>query len=199
MSRLFKTFIVGILLGVGVAGALAYSVPTVTLHRETSLISVRANGGISETFQINLPSDRMLVGLAGADNGLPAGVEWPGVDLLDNLQAEMFKVRDRNDVVIGVASRFASASEEAGPFIEWALHLPARGTIYMQMDLTHSEEGYRYGDLIAGTRDFESLSGSVSEQFIPDIDSGEPVIHGRIELITEFVGRFGDELLGEVD
>ena len=80
------------MLGIAGAGALAYSVPVVDLHRESSHISVRANGGNIETFRIKLPRDRMLVGLAGADNALPAGLEWPGEELLGNLQAEMFKV-----------------------------------------------------------------------------------------------------------
>jgi len=61
------------------------------------------------------------------------------------LQAEIFKVRDRNNVVIGVASRLASASEQTGPFIEWVLHLPARGTVYLQMDLAPSADGHRNG------------------------------------------------------
>ena len=193
MSRLFKTFIFGILLGLVGAGALTYSVPAVDLHREASLISVLANGGNSETFRINLPRDRILVGLAGVDNALPAGLEWPGEELFGNLQAEMFKVRDRNDVVIGVASRLASASEETGPFIEWTLHLPARGTVYMQMDLAPSDEGYRSGSLIAGTRDFETLSGRVREQFITDIENEDFDVDGRIELITAFIGALDGE------
>lgn len=192
MSRLIKTFIFGILLGLVGAGALTYSVPAVDLHREVSLISVRTNGGNSETFHINLPRDRILVGLTGADNALPAGLEWPGEELLDNLQAEMFKVRDGNDVVIGVASRLASAAEKSGPFIEWAVHLPARGTIYLQMELAPSAEGYRNGILRAGTRDFENLSGSVREQFITDIDQEGSVVDGRIELITAFIGSLGE-------
>lgn len=192
MSRLIKTFISGIFLGLVGAGALTYSVPVVDLHREVSLISVRTNGGNSETFHINLPRDRILVGLTGADNSWPADLEWPGEELLDNIQAEMFKVRDRNDVVIGVASRLASAAEKSGPFIEWTVHLPARGTVYLQMELAPSGEGYRNGTLTAGTREFAILSGSVREQFITDIEHEGSVVDGRIELITAFVSPSGD-------
>lgn len=190
---MFKTFIFGIFAGLVGAGALTYFVPAVDLHREVSLISVRANGGNSETFRIDLPRDRILIGLAGEDSALPAGLDWPDEELLGNLQAEMFKVRDRNDAVIGVASRLASASEATGPFIEWALHLPARGTIYLQMDLAPSAEGHRNGRLMAGTRDFETLSGTVREQFVTDVESEYFEIDGRIELITAFVGPLGDE------
>ena len=93
-------------------------------------------------------------------------------------------------VVGGVASRLASASEATGPFIQWALHLPARGTIYMQMELAASTEGHRNGTLLAGTRDFEALSGSVIEQFVTGRIQGQSVGEGRIDLITEFVRPF---------
>lgn len=190
MSRLFKIFIAGILLGLVGAGVLTYSVRAVDLHREPSLMSVQPNGGNSEIFRIDLPRDRILVGLVGTDNALPAGLEWPGDELFGNLQAEMFKVRNRNDVVIGVASRLASASERSGPFIQWALHLPARGTMYMQMEIAASAEGHRNGTLLAGTRDFEALTGSVIEQFTTGRIQGQSVGEGRIELITEFVRPF---------
>jgi len=193
VSRLFKTFISGILLGLVGAGVLTYSVPAVDLHREPSLMTVQTNGGNSETFRIDLPRDRILVGLVGMDNALPAGLEWPGDELFGNLQAEMFKIRDRNDVVIGVASRLANASEETGPFIEWVLHLPARGTVYLQMNLTASAEGHRSGRMIAGTRDFETLTGTVRERFITDIENEDVSAGERIELITTFIGQLGDE------
>lgn len=182
-----KTFILGILLGITGSAALAYSVQVVDLHRESSHITVRPNGGNVETFRIELPRDRILVGLAGEANALPAELDWPGDPVFGGLQAEMFKVRDRNDVVIGVASRLASASEQTGPFIEWVLHLPARGTLYLQMDVAPAAEGHRNGRMIAGARDFEALSGSVREQFVTDVEAEDSELDGRIELITTLV------------
>jgi len=190
---LFKTFYFGIALGLLGAFALTYSVPAVDLHREPSLISVRSNGGNVETYRIDLPRDRILIGLAGDDNALPAGLDWPAEQLFGDLQTEMFKVRDRNDVVIGVASRLASASEETGPFIEWTVHLPARGTVYLQMDVAPSAEGHRNGRLMAGTGDFEKLSGTVIEQFITEFEDEDLNVDARIELITAFVGRLDNE------
>ena len=186
-----KLFVLGVLLGIAGAAGLAYSVQVVDLHREASHITVRANGGNVEIYRINLPRDRVMVGLAGAEAALPAGLDWPDRNLLGDLQAEMYKVRDRNNVVIGVASRLASASESTGAFIEWTVHLPARGTAYLQMELAPSDEGFRNGRLTAGTREFEKLSGSVREQFFSDEDGD--VSTGRIELQTAFVGPFGDE------
>lgn len=171
-----------------------YSVQVVDLHRESSHISVAPNGGNVETLRVDLPRDRILIGLAGEESALPAELEWPSDPMFGNLQAELFKVRNRNDDVIGVASRLASASEATGPFIEWVLHLPARGTIYLQMDIAPSAEGHRNGRLTAGTREFESMRGSVREQFTDGIDTEEFNVDGRIELITQFVRSLDDEL-----
>lgn len=187
------------MLGAAGAAALTYSVPAVDLHREASHISVQANGGNVETWRVDLPRDRIMVGLAGQENALPAELEWPSANEFGNLQAEMFKVRDRYGVVIGVASRLASASEATGAFIEWVVNLPARGTVYLRMDVAPSAEGHRNGRLTAGTGEFETLSGSVREQFITAVEDEDSNIDGRIELITAFVGLLGDEIVAPLD
>lgn len=193
MHRLIKVFFLGLLLGAAGAGALTWSVPVVDLHRERSLISVQPNGGNIEEFQINLPRDRILVGLPDVENSIPAGLEWPGADYLGDMQAEIFKVRDRNNTVIGVASRLASSTETTGPFIEWSLHLPARGSIFARMEMTPAADGFRNGVMVAGTRDFGVLSGSVREQFVAEPD-GDADIQGRIVLQAALVGPQVDEL-----
>ena len=175
------------------AGAFAWFVPVVDLHRERSLIAVQANGGNAETYRINLPKDRIMVGLPGAENSIPAGLAWPADDLLGNFQAEIFKIRDRNNVVIGVASRLASSSDASAPFIEWSIHLPARGSIYAQMDMLPAEDGYRNGSLRSGTRDFQALSGVVREHFIAEIDDEDDNVESRIELVTALIGSAEDD------
>lgn len=192
MKRLIKTFIFGVILGLLGTGALAWYVPAVDIHRERSLVSVQPNGGNIEVFHINLPRDRIMVGLPNVDNSIPAGLEWPGEELLGDMQAELFKVRNTENTVIGVASRLASATGESGPFIEWVVHLPARGTIYVKMEITPSADGFRNGEMLAGSRDFSVLSGSVREQFIAD--AGEDAdAQGRIRLEAALVGQLGDE------
>jgi len=188
---LFKTLLFGIFLGVIGAGALVYFTPAVDLHRERSLIDVQSNGGNLEVYRINLPRDRLLVGLSGSVGSIPAGLDWPGEELLGDMQAELFKVRNRNNAVIGVASRLASSTEETGPFIEWALHFPARGTIYAHMELSPSVDGYRDGKLRSGTRDFQELTGTVREQFIAG-DDGDEESQGSIELHATLVAPLGD-------
>lgn len=191
VTRLFKTFIFGIFLGVLGTGAAVYFVPAVDLHRERSLVSVQPNGGNLERFQINLPRDRILVGLAGVDDSIPGGLDWPGEDLLGDMQAEAFIVRDANNSVVAVASRLASSSEETGPFIEWVIHFPARGTMYVQMELTPAADGFRNGVLRSGTRDFLDITGSVREQFVSEVADGD--VQGRIVLEAALVAPLGDD------
>jgi hypothetical protein len=191
VNRLFKTFVFGIILGLFGTGALAYFAPVIDIHRERSLIEVQPNGGNVEEFRINLPRDRIMAGLAGSEESLPAGLDWPGADLLGDTQAEIFKVRNRDNTVIGVASRLANSADSTGPFIEWALHFPARGTLYAQMALAPSSEGFRTGVMRAGTRNFLDLSGTMRERFVPRED-GESDAHGHIELQALLVAPLGD-------
>jgi hypothetical protein len=192
VKRLIKTFIIGVILGLLGTGALAWYVPAVDIHRERSLVSVQPNGGNIEVFHINLPRDRIMVGLPNVDNSIPAGLEWPGEEYLGDMQAELFKIRNSENTVIGVASRLASASGDSGPFIEWAIHLPARGTIYAKMEISPSADGFRNGVMLSGSRDFSVLSGSVREQFIADA-SEDADVQGRIRLEAALVGQLGDE------
>ena len=189
---MIKTLLAGIILGALGAAGLTWYVPAVDLHRERSLISVQPNGGNIEVFHINLPRDRILVGLAGDANSIPAGLAWPGRELLGDMLAEMFKVRDGNNAVIGVASRLASASDRTGAFIEWTVHFPARGTIYAQMDITPTADGVRNGRLLAGTRDFATLTGSMRERLVAEADE-EADISSRIELEAALIAPLGVE------
>ena len=173
------------------SGALAWYVPAVDLHRERSLISVQPNGGNIEEFYINLPRDRVMVGLPNAEASIPAALDWPGQELLGDMQAEIFKIRDRNETVIGVGTRIASAAEATGPFIEWSLHFPARGSIYLKMEITPSADGFRNGSMVSGTHDFSELTGSARELFIAEV-SGNDDVQSRIQLQTALVGPLGD-------
>jgi hypothetical protein len=188
---LIKALLAGIVVGALGTGALAWYVPAVDLHRERSLISVVPNGGNHEYFYIGLPGDRIMVGLPNDDSALPADLAWPGDEHLPGLQAEIFKLRDKNSAVVGVASRLASAGEPTGPFIEWIVHLPARGTLYVNMDITPDEEGLRAGTVRAGTNDFATLTGTMSERLVTDV-GGESDVNKRIELKTFLVGQLGE-------
>jgi hypothetical protein len=184
---MFKTFIAGILLGIVAAGAALYYVPAVNQFREHSMIVVHPNHGNTESFHINVPMDRIMIGAPAQDNPLPAGMVWPGNELFADARAELFKIRNGKDAVIGVGSRIAASHEESGQIVEWVLHLPARGSAYVAMRPAPADGGYRIGELLAGTHEFELLHGRVTERWVADTSGFEDAPLGRIEIITAFV------------
>ncbi len=185
---MYKTFNLGIVLGIVAAAALVYLYPVVDQHREVSLITVHANGGNSESFHIGLPGDRIMAGVSGAPESTPVGLEWPEYDFLANIQAELFKVRNENGIVIGVASRMSGSSEQHGSFVEWAVHLPARGSMFLAMAASPSADGFREGKFRAGTREFLTLHGTARERFVREVDDPDSENVGRLELSVTLVG-----------
>lgn len=188
---MIKTFIAGIVLGVTGMIAALHFVPVVDQHREDSVISVTPNGGNSESFQMNIPMDRIMVGDVGdkdSKRSLPPGLAWPDSPLLLGSRTELFKLRNSRNAVIGVASRLAANNDELGSIIEWVLHLPARGSMYITLD-PQAVDGSRTGSLRAGSREFESLIGNVSERWIDDTTGDEDAPAGRIELVATFVSN----------
>lgn len=191
---MFRTFIVGILLGLAAAGAVLYYFPVVNQSRENSLIVVHPNQGNTESFHINVPMDRIMIGASAQPNPLPAGLEWPADEQFADTRAELFKIRNAKDAVVGVASRVAASHAESGDIVEWVLHLPARGSVFLNMQTEPSETGYRIGELRRGTREFSVLQGHVTERWVADTSGFEDAPAGRIELITALVSaEFDDE------
>lgn len=186
---MFKTYILGIVLGVAAAITGAYFLPVVDQAREASVITVTPNGGSSETFHINIPMDRIVVGTADTDRSLPPGVAWP--DELTPVKADMYKLRNVHDAVVGVASRVVISNAEQGDAIEWVLHLPARGSLFVGMQTQVAAGTDRSGVLIRGTREFSSLTGSMQERWIAN-SGGDESLRGRIQLDSRF--QSGGEL-----
>lgn len=190
---MFKTFIAGILLGVAGAAAALYAIPVVDQSRERSMIVVHPNHGNTETFHINIPADRVMVGAPGQPEPLPTGLEWPEDPPFAATRAEVFKIRNGQDAVVGVASRIAATDEVAGEIVEWVLHLPARGSAYVVMDPQPQEGGYRIGSLATGTREFAPLVGRVTERWVEGAGDFDSDMQGRIEIITAFVGQLVED------
>lgn len=187
---MIKTFSLGILLGVVLTAVLIYLVPVVDQHREASIINVQTNGGNSESFHVNLPEDRILSG-SPSGAGVPDGLDWPGDARLLGSQTEIFKIRNRDDVVVGVGSRIAGAVAESGRIVEWTLHLPARGSVYASLSPVVDGAGVRDGRMLAGTREFANLQGVVRERLTESAPDGDGR-SGRIEIVTALVGKPGD-------
>ena len=136
-----------------------------------------------------LPDNRVMAGVPDAQRSTPPGLDWPELDFLANIQDEICKVRNENGVVVGVASRMSGKSDQHGSFVEWVVHLPARGTMYVSMDPDPSPDGYREGSLRAGTREFLTLNGVVLERFVKNDFGLDSDGAGRIELAAALVGQ----------
>ena len=182
---MFRMFGFGVVLGVAGAVALLYFVPAVDQGRERSIVSVQPNGGKVEAFHVNLPTDRIFAGRAGAETTFPVGVEWPEHLDSDNTQIELFKIRNAQEKVIGVASRVVADGSPG--VLEWALHMPARGTMYVTLNAIPSASGSRAGQLRSGTREFAELRGTIVERFIPESTDSSEAGAGRLELISRLV------------
>lgn len=185
---MLKTFLFGILLGIVVAAGVLYAVPVVDQYREVSIVSVAPNGGNRESFHINIPFDRVMVGQAGESSDLPPGLKWPKDDILANVSTEIFKLRNSKNAVIGVAARTVSKEDDAD-LIDWIIHLPARGSLFVNMETQPREGGQRIGQLRAGSREFDDLTGFVAESWVSDTSGEEDAPIGRIELLATYVGN----------
>lgn len=187
-TLLIKTFLFGLLLGVAVAAGALYAVPVVDQHREISYVSVAPNGGNNESFHINIPVDRIMLGTGGQASGLPIAMEWPQDEILASVSAEIFKLRNERNIVVGVAARTV-VREEGADILDWVLHLPARGTFMIGMEPAAGEGGYRIGKLHTGTQEFAKLNGFVTERWTVDKSGDEDAPDGRIELHATYVGQ----------
>lgn len=178
---------IGIVLGVAAAAGALYALPVVDQHREASIIRVAPNGGNMESFHVNIPMDRIMVGAPGVETMVPANLEWPS-ETLDGVRTELFKLRNANNLVVGVAARTA-AERDDGNVIDWMLHLPARGSLFVGMEATPREGGFRLGEVRAGSREFARLSGFLAERWVADTSGEEDAPLGRIELQATYIGH----------
>lgn len=176
---MIKLFTFGVVLGLAASVGVLYAFPVVNLEREASIVSVQPNGGTRERFQVALPADRLMAGRGGR-SGYPEDLHWP--ETLASLPAdvELFKVRDEQSRVVGIGSRLVVRGDE--PYVEWALHLPARGTMYLNIDGRAAAEGGRRGVLRGGTREFVDRGGLAAERFLPA--EGKGAGEGLLELVT---------------
>ena len=117
---MIKTFLFGIILGIAALAGALYAIPAVDQVREVSIISVAPNGGNTEVFHVNIPTDRIMT--AGRDQTpLPIGLDWPTDEIFNSVSAEIFKVRNARDAVIGVAARTVAREEDAS-VLDWVIH-----------------------------------------------------------------------------
>lgn len=124
--------------GAALAGLAATFWPLPGHVRFPSLIAVQSDGGAAENFHIEWPGDRIQ--RPGEDrDSLPAGAAV-GVSVLENSagqrsSAELFRLRDAQDNVIGVAARLAdtggAVADPGRSASTWLLVVPGRGALYL--------------------------------------------------------------------
>ena len=185
---MIKTFFVGILLGLVAAAGVLYALPVVDQARETSVTTVAPNGGNVEVFHINIPSDRVMVGSSAQATPVPAGLQWPDAEILAGVRTEMFKIRNVHDVVIGMAVRNEATNNDED-IIDWVLHFPARGSVFVNMYAVPQGGGFRIGGFRAGSREFATLHGSVTERWVAEASDEKGAPAGHIELLATYVGE----------
>lgn len=193
---LFKTFLIGILLGLAAAAGALYAIPAVDQKREASIVTVAPNGGNSEVFHVNIPMDRIVLGDPAQTVAVPPELEWPADEILADVRTELFKIRNARDTVVGVAVR-AAASADDHSVIDWVLHLPARGSVFVNMNAAPAEDGFRTGKISSGSREFDQLSGFMTERWVANQSDDEDAPAGRIELATTYVGKLEPQESGE--
>jgi hypothetical protein len=164
---MLKLFITGIVLGILAAAGALYAYPAVDQHREASLVKVAPNGGVMESFHINVPDDRIMSRSPGRQPSIPENLAWPTGERFDS----------------------AHADEQSGALVEWVLHLPARGSQFISMQQQKSADGLRRGVLQAGSREFDEREGSITVRWVADTSGREDAPDGRIELETSYVGK----------
>lgn len=184
---LFRTFLIGIVLGLAAAAGALYAIPVVDQHREASIIRVAPNGGNTESFHVNIPMDRIMAGAPDASQVVPAGLPWPATEVLGGVRAEVFKLRNANDMVVGVGVRTA-VERDGGRVIDWALHLPARGSMFIGLEAAPRDGGFRLGEMRAGSREFAHLSGVLTERWVANTSGEDDAPLGRLELQAMYVG-----------
>ncbi|MEZ5565760.1 MAG: hypothetical protein R3F24_09685 [Gammaproteobacteria bacterium] len=109
--------------------------------RVRSLITVLPDGGRQENFVIHWPDDRISTPCTQHDPAaaMPAGTAV-GVAVLENtsgqrVSAELFRLRDADDNVIGVASRLTgdggALADPGRSASNWLLVIPSRGALFL--------------------------------------------------------------------
>lgn len=192
MRLFFATFVLGIVLTL--LGAYFYPLPDAPRFRSEA--SALANGGREEIFFIRLPGDRLgnPYGTAVAPFPTPSFAR----DSEDRILAELFRVRDGEGRVIGLASKMsgsvAISTQRARENTDWMVLIPSRGALLASTEGRPTNTDHDYepdrmglgiinsGLIIHGTQDFAGLAGYYSEETSVDKVDETGQVHGAVTL-----------------
>ncbi|MEO8223392.1 MAG: hypothetical protein ABI661_01195 [Gammaproteobacteria bacterium] len=133
-----RSFIVAFVAGVAVVAVVATVWPLPRHVRYSSLITVPPDGGRQEDFVIRWPEDR--IAHPEEQTATLPGIAAVGAAVLEDsagnrASAELFRLRDTDDNVIGVASRLAGSggaiSDKGRSASNWLLVIPSRGALFL--------------------------------------------------------------------
>ena len=120
-----RVFLLAFLAGVVAAMLLAQLFPYPGQVRERSLSGALPNGGRLETFHIDLPGDRLV----------PAQDAELGEAGQTDVRAEIFRLRNEENRVVGLAGKLSGRPVDGAPDGEttsdWTLVISGRGGLFM--------------------------------------------------------------------
>ena len=183
----------------------AHFYPLPEAPRYPSGASALANGGREEAFYIRLPGDRLGSPRAAAVAAFPEPA-FAG-DGASRIVAELFRVRDEEGRVIGLASKMtgdvAMSADRERENVDWMVLIPSRGALLVSSEGRSADETRSYptgrmglslvnsGFIIEGTREFADLTGFVSaETEVEHVDENGQV-HGTLQLLVRMMGNSG--------
>ncbi|HJP05222.1 MAG: hypothetical protein QF897_03585 [Gammaproteobacteria bacterium] len=165
--------------------------------RFPSSAAVLNNGGREEVFFIRLPDDRLGNPRSATTAAFPRTAF--ASDGNDRIVAELFRVRDTEGRVIGIASRITgtvAGIRGAAGVTDWILVIPSRGALIMSRggvpvgeipELPANRMGLpapKSGIMMHGTDEFSELAGFYAEKMnIEKVDSAG-IVHGELTLTT---------------
>jgi len=195
---LIKSFLAFFVGGVAATliGAHFYPLPEpVLIYSQTSAL---ANGGREEVFSIRLPDDRLGSPRAATTAAFPQQTFVS--EGQNRILAELFRVRDTEGRVVGLATRMngqvPGLDVEQEAVTDWMLLLPSRGALMMsrgslaagdELEFEADRMGFSFtnsGSVVSGTGDFAELSGFYSETTAVERVDEEGQVHGVVTLTT---------------
>jgi hypothetical protein len=175
---LLRLFLAAFLFGALLTLLAARLYPLPDMPRLPSDATALANVGREEMFYIRLPDDR--VGSPRAASVAPFPKQAFAREGADRILAELFKLRNSEGRVIGLASKMsgpvAFPNQRRRDNTDWILLIPSRGALLMSTEGRPADQERNYpsnylgldptraGVIVAGTNEFKGLAGFFIEE-----------------------------------
>jgi hypothetical protein len=193
-----RFFLTSFFLGLILTGIGAKFYPFPASPRVYSQAEVLIDGNREETFFIRLPDDRIGSPRAASTAAFPQQAFSPVGK--ERILAELFRVRDTDGTIIGLATRMNGTvpgpTGQPEPVTDWMVVIPGRGALMMsrgsvatgaEREFYVDRMGFSFensGPVISGTGGFAGLMGFYGEETeIENIDA-DGQAHGVVRLIT---------------